>query len=308
VAALSITATSLWALQRQDDAEAIRLWGTIEARDVEVGSLVGGRVAAVHASEGDAVEPGASLVTLETDLLDAQIEEQRGRLAAASARLEQCVRGPRHEDLASARLEWQNAERDRARVQELLAGGVATEQQYDAAQTRAALAREALRELENGTRGEEISAARAELAREEGRLAYLEREREETAVVAPAAGVIQTLDLRPGDLVSAGAPVARLIQPDDQWVRAYVPEPLLGHVRVGQEATITVDTWRDRRFTGRVVEIRTRAEYTPRNVQTASQRGDQVFGVKVALDPAAELKPGMAATVALRRDAAAKGS
>jgi len=82
-------------------------------------------------------------------------------------------------------------------------------------------------------------------------------------------------------------------------VRVYVPEPQLGRVRVGQRAALTVDTFPKREFPGKVVEIRTQSEYTPRNVQTLDQRMDQVFGVKVAIDPVPELKPGMAAMVRL---------
>ena len=82
-------------------------------------------------------------------------------------------------------------------------------------------------------------------------------------------------------------------------MRVYVPEPQLGRVRVGQRAALTVDTFPKREFPGKVVEIRTQSEYTPSNVQTLDQRMDQVFGVKVAIDPVPELKPGMAAMVKL---------
>jgi HlyD family secretion protein len=78
-----------------------------------------------------------------------------------------------------------------------------------------------------------------------------------------------------------------------------VPEPSLGRVRLGQKAVITVDSFPKREFSGKVVEIREQGEYTPRNVQTLKQRMDLVFGVKVAIDPAPELKPGMAALVRL---------
>ncbi len=111
--------------------------------------------------------------------------------------------------------------------------------------------------------------------------------------------MIESIDLRPGDLVGANQPVARMLEPSQIWVRVYVPEPELGRVRVGQKAQLTVDTFPKKEFSGRVVEIRTQAEYTPRNVQTLDQRMDQVFGVKVAIDPVPELKPGMAASVRL---------
>jgi HlyD family secretion protein len=117
--------------------------------------------------------------------------------------------------------------------------------------------------------------------------------------------VIQSIDLRPGDLVEAGRPVAKLLEPGEMWVRVYVPEPKLGSVRQGQSAWVTVDTWPDKKFPGRVVEISDRAEYTPRNVQTMEQRSDQVFGVKIAIDPTPDLKPGMAALVTLQSEATA---
>ena len=80
-----------------------------------------------------------------------------------------------------------------------------------------------------------------------------------------------------------------------------MPEPSLALVSASQRALVTVDTFPDREFEGRVVEISHEAEYLPRNVQTLDQRSDQVFGVKVVVESAdAELlKPGMAAAVRL---------
>jgi HlyD family secretion protein len=99
--------------------------------------------------------------------------------------------------------------------------------------------------------------------------------------------------------VAPNAPVATILEPDQLWVRVFVPETRLGLVRVGQAVTLTVDTFPKRAFPGKVVEISPRAQYTPRNVQTLDQRSEQVFGVKVAVDPTPELKPGMAALVRL---------
>jgi multidrug resistance efflux pump len=107
------------------------------------------------------------------------------------------------------------------------------------------------------------------------------------------------MDLRPGDLVGANQPVARMLEADQLWVRVYVPEPYLGRVRLGASAMLTVDAYPKREFPGKVVEIRSQSEYTPRNVQTLDQRMDQVFGVKVAIERTPELRPGMAATVRL---------
>jgi HlyD family secretion protein len=281
------------------DRDHLLLAGTIEARSVEVGSLVGGRIAAVLVKEGDTVAKGQPLVTFEPDLLDLQIAEQRATVAQMRAQLQRTRIGPREEDREQLRADADYAEKERQRQQRLLAGGAISQQSYDDARTKAVKAHEAyLAALRGGTR-EDVSSSGAQLAQAESRLAYYERQRRELMVASPAAGLVQTIDLRPGDLVTASSPVATLLEPDQIWVRVYVPEPKLGLVRIGQTAALTVDSWKGRVFPGRVVEIRSQAEYTPRNVQTLDQRNDQVFGVKVEIAPDPALKPGMAATVTL---------
>jgi multidrug resistance efflux pump len=297
VVAMGAVAWGLVAANKRE--KPLLLSGAVEARDVEVGSLTGGRVAKILVEEGASVAAGQPIVQFETDLIDLQIQQQRSKIEQAQANLTKALRGPRIEEIGSARAQAENAERERLRQKGLLEKGVTSQQQYDAAATLAKTTREAFLQLERGNRFEDIAAARATLQTEERQLAYLERQRAESVVTAPAAGVIESLDLRPGDLVGANQPVARMLEPSQIWVRVYVPEPELGRVRVGQKALLTVDTFPKKEFSGRVVEIRTQAEYTPRNVQTLDQRMDQVFGVKVALDPAPVLKPGMAATVRL---------
>jgi multidrug resistance efflux pump len=288
-----------WWLGVRKKEKPLLLSGAIEARDVEVGSLLGGRVAKVLVEEGSRVSTGQPIVQFETDLVDLQIQQEKAKVEQARANLEKALRGPRIEEIASARAQAQNAERERLRQKALLAQGISPQQSYDAAATLAKTSLEALKELERGNRPEDIAAARATLEAEQRQLGYLERQKAESVVAAPAAGVIESMDLRPGDLVPANQPVAKMLEPSQMWVRVYVPEPQLGRVHVGQAAGLKVDTFPNREFPGKVVEIRTQSEYTPRNVQTLDQRMDQVFGVKVAIEPTAELKPGMAATVRL---------
>lgn len=300
VVLILVAAASVWAFKLRRRDNGLRLSGSIEARDVQVGSLVGGRVSAVHVDEGSTVTPDQPLVTLEPDLLDLQIGEQESRIAQARARLALAVEGPRQEQVARARVDYENAEKERRRLDALMKEGIVPRQAYDDAATEARTKLEMLRELERGSRPQEVEAARAAVAEADRHLDYLRRQRQETVVKAPVAGLIQSFDLRPGDLVAPNAPVATLLEPDQLWVRVFVPETKLGLVRVGQIADLTVDTFPNRTFPGKVVEISPRAQYTPRNVQTLDQRSEQVFGVKIDVEPVPELKPGMAAIVRLR--------
>ncbi len=274
-------------------------FGTVEARTVEVGSLVGGRVLAVRIEVGQAVEPAQELLRLESDLLDRQIAEQRARVAEAEATLAKNQRGPRRELIARARIDWEAAERERRRQRRLLGASATTREQYDEAVSKAASQRQAYLEALRGYRREEIRAAAAALDREQARLAYLEQKREELVIRSPIHGRVEVFDLRPGDILAANQAAVTLLERDQLWVRIYVPEPELGWVVLGQRARITVDTFPRHAFRGRVVEIRQQGEYTPRNLQTREQRSDLVFGVKVEVAGEGRLRPGMAATVDL---------
>lgn len=266
---------------------------------MNVGSLVGGRVVRVHVDEGHRVAPGQVLVTLESETLDRQIAEQQAAIAAARAELARVVAGPRDEEIRAAAAIAANDAKNARHQASLFAYGVVSKQLADDAATKAKTSAEELRMLREGSRPEEVEAARAQLAQQERRLASLGKQREETIVRSTVAGTVQSFALRPGDLVAPNQTVAEILEPRELWVRVYVPETLLGLVRVNMPVRVRVDTFPELWFPARVASVSSEGEYTPRNVQTRAQRAEQVFGVKVVLGPDARLKPGMAAEVDL---------
>lgn len=296
---LALGAVVIWRTWLRDQGDALVIAGTVESRDVQVGSLVGGRVMTVHVDEGDLVAAGAPVVTLDNDLLRAQAHEQEARVAAARASLDRIEAGPRVEEVERARIEWQNAEAERRRYERLFADEAVPEARYQDATARAAALRQVYEELRRGSRPEDIAHARALLDQEQARLEWLREQLDELVVRAPARAHVQSVPVRPGDLVAPNQAVASLRELDQLWVRAYVPETRLGLIAVGQAAQVTIDTFPDRPFPGRVSRVSPRAEYTPRNVQTVEQREDQVFAVRVEVPPSPLLKPGMTALVRL---------
>ena len=119
----------------------------------------------------------------------------------------------------------------------------------------------------------------------------------ELKILAPVTGIIEAVELQPGDLVMSNAPVLSLMDTSHLWVRAYVPESYL-HLQLGHAADISVDGFPGRRFRGKITFISRQAEFTPRNVQTPEERSKQVFRIKVTLEEGLEeLRPGMAADV-----------
>ena len=109
-------------------------------------------------------------------------------------------------------------------------------------------------------------------------------------------GVVKSRVAEPGEMVLAGSPVVVLLDTARPWLRVFVPETKYGLVRLGDPAEVTADSLPKDVFRGRVIEIASEPEFTPKNVQSAEERVKLVFGVKIDLRGSGEkLKPGMQA-------------
>ncbi|MBX3396447.1 MAG: efflux RND transporter periplasmic adaptor subunit [Phycisphaerae bacterium] len=267
-----------------------------------------------------------------------EIDQARARRDWAQATLSMLVAGPRPQEIAMAReqVKIATASRDLAqlefdRLERLREREQAAAKEYDAAvaarkeaiaelaraelalalleegsrkediaaaQARLVEAEAALKLLESGYRAEDVAAAEAQSRAAGARVSAMEVQLAELTVHSPCNCLVETIDLRPGDLVSANAPTAALLDLSRMWVRSYVPEGRLGSVRIGQVVSLRPIGMRDRRFAGRISFIAREAEFTPRNIQTPEERSKQVFRIKIALEgDFAELRVGMSVDV-----------
>jgi HlyD family secretion protein len=111
---------------------------------------------------------------------------------------------------------------------------------------------------------------------------------------APQAGIVQKKIAHRGEFVSPGTPILTLADPSNLKLTLYVLQADLGRVSVGQSVSIRADAFLDRVFVGKVRTIATRAEFTPRNVQTQKDRQNLVFAVSVGVpNPDGALKAGL---------------
>jgi HlyD family secretion protein len=117
-------------------------------------------------------------------------------------------------------------------------------------------------------------------------------------IAAPSDGVVLSRGIEPGEVAMPGGALLVLGDLSELAVTVYLPEDRYGEVHLGDTARVTVDSFPDRTFEGKVTRVADRAEFTPRNVQTPAGRRTMVFGVELALvDPNRDLKPGMPADV-----------
>jgi HlyD family secretion protein len=297
-----------------------RASGYVEATEVKVASKVPGRVAEVRVVEGARVTANQVLVTLQTTDTDLAITRAQAQRAQAAAQLRLLQAGTRPEDIQQAEAQvaaatadkraadadLTSAKADEARFQQLLRNRAGTQKEADdatarreqleakarGAADRAGAATATLARLKAGARPEEIEAARAQVAGADAQIATLEHDRAEATVVAPSDGVVTSRLVEPGELVAVGTPLIVVIDLDHAWADAYVEEPLVPTLKIDDAATVITDA--GNRLAGRIAFISPRAEFTPRNVQTASERAKLVYRVKVTVDNRqGVLKPGM---------------
>jgi multidrug resistance efflux pump len=294
---VSSVALAFWFLNRRQ-ASVPGVSGTIETDQVRVASRYGGRVEKILAEEGDVLTAGQVIIRLEAAELQARRE-------AAAAMLAELEAGPRKEEIAAAKADWESLQAeyefalaDDRRTKELFDKNTISETERERAATRArgleksvAAAKARYDLLLAGTRPERLAQARAQLAEIDAQL-------REMKIGAPSEAVLEVLSVKVGDVLAPNQETATLVLPQHLWVRVYVPEIWLGQIKLGQSVEVRVDSFPDQIFSGKIEQINRSAEFTPRNVQTVEERIKQVFGVKVRLPNEQDrLRAGMSADV-----------
>lgn len=242
-----------------------------------------------QAAEQDAQE---ALQRAEAGTRPEEIERLRAAYEQARAQLRLAQNGSRKEDIEIAR---QQLGADQANL-ELLRNGSRPED-IEAARSRVRQARAVLDELKRGTRPEDVRQAKA-IADAATSVAKGNAKRlEERMVFAPFTGTVDRVLVADGDVLAAGAPVLRLSQADDIWLRVYIPERELSKVKIGDSSTLAIDGISEP-VEATVISIASRGEFTPANLQAPEERGKQVFEVRIRLAKAdLRVKAGMYATV-----------
>lgn len=290
------------------------------------------------AIEAEIQEHQANIQKLKNGTRKEEIAEAAAAVETEQAVIESLRKGTRSQDIAQAKVdlsaaiaELGNVEATFKRISDIYQQGYQSKQAYDDAQAKVILAQakvDSLREkvslLEEGTRPEDIKiaerryqqalakqkllqagnrledilAAEAQLQAAKAKLAKLDVQIAENEVKAPAESRVNVISIRPGDILSPNKPVAKLLEQNQIWVRVYVPQTEIGHIKVGQRGAISLDSFQNQKFIGYVEQIAEEAEFYPRNVQTRTDREHQVFAVKVHINNnKGELKSGMTADV-----------
>jgi HlyD family secretion protein len=322
-------------------AGLIQANGRIESDVVNVSSKLAGRIVTLAAREGDTAKAGALLIQLDDRSVSAQLQQAQAALATATARVDAArvslaVMGKEvpvsiaiaKANLAAAQAAERRAvaaeaqdERDAGRARRLLADGTVPQQtaeqaelawksardQRAAAQANRAQAEQSLEDAQLGP--DRVRARRAELrsleaTRDElaARVTQAQTAVDDLRVTSPIDAIVTSRFANIGEVVNAGMPLLELVDPDRLYLKVYVPEKEIGRVRRGLPARVYTDAFPGEPFEATVGYIGSRAEFTPKEVQTPDERTKLVYEVRLYLNrnPDHKLTPGMPADAIIR--------
>ncbi len=299
-------------LKNKKNNKEMFLSGNIEVTEASIGFKMPGRVVERIVDEGDTVKKGDMLARLDDSEIALMVSQGRAFLEEARIKLAEMSAGSRFQEIKLARAqakaqeaELEKTKNDYVRAEILYKNGAISASSFDAAKSaydaRTALHRSSLESLSlirEGPRKEEITIAAQKVKQAEAALAVSGQRLKDTAVCSPMDGVVLKKHVEAGETIASGIPVVTIGDLGNPWVKVYVKEDMLGLIKLGQKAKITVDTFKGKAYEGFVSFISSEAEFTPKNVQTQEERVKLVFGVKIKVKNINnELKPGMPADV-----------
>jgi HlyD family secretion protein len=276
VAIVAVAGVTYWVVSHlYGGSGALEASGTLEAVEVDVGALIPGRLVAINYDEGDSVAAGDVVASLDAEELTAGAAAAEAAAEAASRRI------------GAARAALAAAEDQFDRVSRAYPDGGITKAEYERA-----------RASRDGALAE-LASARSLAAQAKATKAQVEVQRREVEITAPISGVILSRNLEPGEVLGAGAAVVTLADLSTLELYVYIPEYKIGLVNVGDTVDVRVDSFPDEVFPGKVRSIGSKAEFTPRSIESKEDRVTLVFKVKVAVpNPGGKLKAGMPADAA----------
>ena len=247
--------------------------GRLEARLADVSAKEPLRVKEVRVQEGDLVKPGQVVVLLDTTTLEAQRAEAEARVAAAREQLAVV-----NASIARRKAEIALAEIEVERVRKMLAENASSQREHDVrkmtvATTKAALA-EDVAKLE--TAKQQITVALANVKTVKTRI-------DDATLVSPALGRVLYRLAEPGEVLGAGGKALTIVNLEDVYMEIFLPSEQAGALKIGSEGRIVLDTQPDRSAVSYVTFVSPEAQFTPKEVETKSERDKLMFRVKLQL-------------------------
>ena len=275
--------------------------GRIEATEIDIATKLPGRIREVLAKEGDTVQAGQIVARMDTQTLEAEL-----RQAEAQVRQAHDAKATAGAVVAQRVSELTFAENELRRSEQLVAKGFISAEKVDSDRTKMLTAK-AMLVATRSQLTEAQSAIEAAVATTE----RIKADIEDSALKAPRGGRVQYRLAEPGEVLPAGGKLLSLLDLTDVYMTLFLPETLAGRVAIGAQARIVLDAALQYVIPATVSYVAPEAQFTPKTVETATERQKLAFRIKAQIDPELlrkyepQVKTGLPGVAYVRLDAKA---
>ncbi|HEY0720742.1 MAG TPA: HlyD family efflux transporter periplasmic adaptor subunit [Gammaproteobacteria bacterium] len=301
--------------------------GRIEAVEIDVATKAAGRLQEIRVHEGEFVTAGQVVALMDTQALEAQRQQAEAQLRQAEDAVitvrsqlaqRESEKAAAEALVAQRRAELEAARKREVRIRELATTGVASQQTADdaraavdtaAAALSAARAQVAATEAAMATARSQINSAQSAVAAARAAVAHIQVEIEESTLKAPRDGRVQYLVAHPGEVLGTGGRVLNMVDLSDVYMTFFLPTNEAGRVAIGTEVHIVLDAAPQYVLPAQVSFVSDVAQFTPKTVETASEREKLMFRVRAQFPPELlkkhilQVKTGLPGVAYVRRDA-----
>ncbi len=261
----------------KSDDNMISASGTIEVTQVDLSSKISGIITKLAVKEGDSVKKNQLLMELNHEELDAKIAQAQAQALAVIEQINQIE------------INFNNAKENLKRTQELFTAGSVSQQQLDTIK------------MQNDTLQSQYAAAQQNYKQASAAVDVIKSQINNAYFRSPIDGIVVDKALNLGETVFPGTVVITIADLNDVWLKIYIPSTKLGKIKLSQKVDVMTDSYPNKKYVGKITNIATKAEFTPKNIQIKEERAKLVFAVKISVDNEnQELKPGMPADAVIK--------
>ncbi|MCW3147630.1 HlyD family efflux transporter periplasmic adaptor subunit [Stutzerimonas stutzeri] len=304
--------------------------GRIEATEIDVATKLGGRIREIAVDEGDFVQPGQVIARMDTEVLEAQLNQARAQVRQAENAIltAQALVAMRESEKATAeavvhqrQAELTAAQKRHKRTETLVARNAMARQQLDddlaamqSAQAALAASRAQVLTAEAGIAAAKSQVIEAQSALEaaQASVTRLQADIADSELKTDRVARVQYRVAQPGEVLGAGGKLLNLVDLADVYMTFFLPERQAGRVAMGSEVRLVIDAAPQYVIPAKVSYVASVAQFTPKTVETESEREKLMFRVKARIDPALlkkhmeQVKTGLPGMAYLKLDDAAE--
>jgi len=277
--------------------------GRIEATEIDIATFAAGRLEAIEVREGDFVEVGDVLAQMDTDVLQAQLQEAQAELRRAQTLVQTSqsnVRQRESEKSAAEAVVRQRevervlSEKNLERAERLAQSNATSIEELDQIRASFFSSQAALKSAEANVAGadaaistaqSEVIQAEAAVEAAEARILRIKAEIDDATLVATRSGRVQYRIAEPGEVLGAGGRVVNLVDLSDVYMTFFLPTADAGRISIGAEARVILDAAPQYVIPAKITYVADVAQFTPKTVETAEERQKLMFQVRAQIDP-----------------------